>query len=108
MTDELKTYIQLNDAWLGLGYVEDYIQKANNIKTVHFTFQEGPIKENGVNGVQYDILINVAKCIIEKLNKAHPCRQNLHAIAHLEEALTWLEKRTQDRIARDVEGTDND
>ena len=33
------------------------------------------------------------------------CRENSIAITKLEEALLWLNKRTQDRIARNVEGT---
>ena len=32
------------------------------------------------------------------------CRANDHAITKLEEALMWLEKRTADREAREVEG----
>src|SRR5690242_19625465 len=33
------------------------------------------------------------------------CRQNALAITKLEEALLWLQKRTMDREARQVEGT---
>jgi len=33
------------------------------------------------------------------------CRENAIALTHLETALLWLNKRTQDREARDVEGT---
>lgn len=33
------------------------------------------------------------------------CRENAIAITKLEEALLWLNKRTQDREARQVEGT---
>lgn len=33
------------------------------------------------------------------------CRENAIALTHLEEALMWLEKRTADREAREVEGT---
>lgn len=33
------------------------------------------------------------------------CRENSLAITKLEEALHWLEHRTRDREARDVEGT---
>lgn len=32
------------------------------------------------------------------------CRENACALTHLEEALMWLQKRTRDRMARDVEG----
>jgi len=33
------------------------------------------------------------------------CRENAIALTHLETALLWLEKRTADREAREVEGT---
>lgn len=33
------------------------------------------------------------------------CRENAIALTHLETALLWLQKRTADREAREVEGT---
>ncbi len=33
------------------------------------------------------------------------CRENAVALTHMETALLWLQKRTQDRETRDVEGT---
>ena len=33
------------------------------------------------------------------------CRENAIALTHLETALLWLQKRTEDREARQVEGT---
>jgi hypothetical protein len=33
------------------------------------------------------------------------CRENAIALTKLEEALMWLDKRTADREAREVEGT---
>ena len=38
------------------------------------------------------------------LNGEFPCRENSIVITHLETALLWLEKRTNDRIKRNVEG----
>ena len=38
------------------------------------------------------------------LNGKFPCRENSIVITHLETALLWLEKRTNDRIKRNVEG----
>jgi len=39
------------------------------------------------------------------LQAKHPCRENAIVITKLEESLMWLNKRTQDRKARGVEGT---
>lgn len=38
------------------------------------------------------------------LNGKFPCRENAIAITHIETALLWLNKRTADRMARNVEG----
>lgn len=68
-------------------------------------FQLGPVKEVGVNGLQNEQLIAVLVHRLGVLNKAFPCRENSLAITKLEEAQLWLEKRTADRKARGVEGT---
>ncbi len=69
-------------------------------------FQEGPIKECGVNGVNNEDLINMVICRLEHFqNTPYKCRENALAITKLEEALLWLRKRTMDREARVVEGT---
>jgi len=69
-------------------------------------FQEGPIKENGVNGVANEDLINMVICRLEGFQKSeYACRENALAITKLEESLMWLRKRTNDREARGVEGT---
>ena len=42
---------------------------------------------------------------LQRVNPCRPCRENAIVITKLEEALMWLNKRTQDRIDREVEGT---
>ncbi len=69
-------------------------------------FQEGPIKECGVNGVCNEDLINMVLCRLEHFqNSEFRCRENALAATALEEALLWLRKRTMAREARGVEGT---
>ena len=49
----------------------------------------------------------VLKVLIDRLqylNGKFPCRENAIAITKLEESLMWLNKRTADRQARNVEG----
>lgn len=41
---------------------------------------------------------------MQSLNSKFPCRENAIVITHLETALLFLEKRTRDRHARNVEG----
>lgn len=72
----------------------------------HIVFQDGPIKEVGVNGCQVDDVIAIA---IERLTQLQTedfdCRENALAITKLQEALHWLEHRTSNREKRGVEGT---
>ena len=51
--------------------------------TIAFRIQNGPIKENGVNGCQVDTIIEAAKAIIIGLNEKFPCSENSIAIDHL-------------------------
>ena len=84
------------------------VKKANydNKILCEIHFQEGAIKECGVNGVCNEDLINM---VIERLehfqNSEFKCRENALAITKLEEALLWLRKRTMAREQRGVEGT---
>lgn len=69
-------------------------------------FQNGPIKEAGVNGVMGEDLIAMVICRLEHFNQTDfACKENAMAITKLEEALLWLRKRTMSRERRGVEGT---
>lgn len=69
-------------------------------------FQEGPIKESGINGVMNEDLIAMVICRLEHFNESDfSCRENSMAITKLEEALLWLRKRTMGREQRGIEGT---
>ncbi len=69
-------------------------------------FQNGPIKEAGVNGVMNEDLIAI---VIDRMRGFQSgdfaCRDNALALTKLEEALMWLRNRTNEREARGVEGT---
>ena len=84
---------------------ENFIEINDEGNAITFKIQNGPIKENGINGCQVDTMIAAARKIIEKFNKQFPCRENSVAITKLDEAMMWLNKRKQDRIERNVEGT---
>lgn len=84
----------------GIGF-GDSVQ---NLAEIHF--QEGPIQENGINGVNNEDLIAMVICRLEHFNQSEfRCRENSMAITKLEEALLWLRKRTMGREQRGVEGT---
>jgi hypothetical protein len=82
----------------------NFVYVRHDVNSISFTIQNGPIKENGVNGCQVDTLIETARVIIEGLNKNFPCRENSIALTKLDEALLWLGKRKADREKRGVEG----
>lgn len=84
--------------------VHEASNEANLLSAVHF--QEGPIKEAGINGVMNEDLIAMIICRLEHFNQSEfKCRENSMAITKLEEALLWLRKRTMGREQRGVEGT---
>ena len=69
-------------------------------------FQEGPIQENGVNGVANEDLLGMVLDRLEHFQKGpYSCRENALAITKIEEALMWLRKRTIAREQRGVVGT---
>ncbi|EGO63503.1 hypothetical protein ALO_12376 [Acetonema longum DSM 6540] len=85
-----------------IGNHDDYF----GIPLAEIHFQEGPIKECGVNGVCNEDLIAMVICRLEHFQKGQfACRENALAITKLEEALLWLRKRTMGREQRGVEGT---
>ena len=71
---------------------------------ISFRIQNGPIKENGLNGCQLDTLIHAARHMITKLNERFPCDENGAAINSLSMAILHLQERTNNRINRGVEG----
>ncbi len=70
------------------------------------SFQNGPIKESGVNGITQEALLAVVADRLRSFqNGPYKCRENAIALTHIEEALMWLQRRTVERIKRGVEGT---
>lgn len=69
-------------------------------------FQNGPIKDFGVNGITQEALLAL---VVDRLRSFQSgpfsCRENDIALTHCEDALMWLQRRTRARIARGVEGT---
>ena len=69
-------------------------------------FQNGPIAENGVNGVTQEVLLAI---VIDRLRSfqagPYACSENGEALAHAEQSLEALKARTKARMVRGVEGT---
>jgi hypothetical protein len=79
-------------------------KEANELSTV--TFQKGPIKEYGVNGVHNEDLLAMVLCRLKHFqNSPFACRENALAITAIEEAMLRLRQRTMGREKRGVLGT---
>lgn len=69
-------------------------------------FQNGPIQEFGVNGVSNEALLAIVEDRLLGFQAGkYACRENAIALTKIQEAMMWLQKRTRDRLARGVEGT---
>lgn len=80
--------------------------KGTSVRPGDIFFQNGPIKEAGVNGISGEALLAI---VIDRLRSfqegPYASNENMHALVHATQCLEWLQKRTRDRLARGVEGT---
>ncbi len=73
---------------------------------LEIVFQNGPIPENGTNGITQEVLLEIVADRLRSFQAGpYACRENALALTKVEEAQMWLQKRTRDRMARNVEGT---
>lgn len=77
------------------GQIFQFIHKEPNENNELITISDGTTNEDVL-----EVLIDR----MNYLNNKFPCRENSIVLTHLEIALLWLEKRTNDRIKRNVEG----
>lgn len=73
--------------------------------TIKLNMLTKPASEGGdLNKCQWSDLVTVGLEQLKHLNNKFPCKENAIAITHIETALLWNDKRTSDRIKRNVEG----
>ena len=71
-------------------------------------FQDGPVKEVGINGVANEDLIVMVMHRLNQFQKSdYACKENADAVRHLQDALDSLRARTNKRVQRGVVGTSN-
>lgn len=69
-------------------------------------FQEGPVKEVGINGIFHEDLINIVIDRLETFQESDfACDDNQKALECFKEGLEHLRNRTRDRENRKVLGT---
>ena len=74
---------------------------------VSFSFQDGTIKDAGVNGIQVSDLLHFMYGTFASLNGDFPCKENIDTLRALQYAIDAQERRTTDRLKRGVEGQEN-
>ena len=78
----------------------------SEVEVGHISFQNGPIKEHGINGVSDEALLAI---LIDRLEwfqaGEYPCNENGLTLDHLQLAMESMLDRTRARVARKVEGT---
>lgn len=85
-------------------YTNRLIERSERRTTIKF--QNGPIKEAGVNGITNEALLAILIDRMQGFQRGKfSSRENAVVLTKLEEAMMWLQKRTRDRVARGVEGT---
>jgi hypothetical protein len=89
--------------------LSNFENKTKEGQTLQF-IQKEPITEGSTelktvsDGTTNEELIEMLLDRMNYLQSKFPCRENAIAITKLDEALLWLNKRTSDRVKRNVEG----
>lgn len=69
-------------------------------------FQNGPIKEAGINGLTHEALLAVLDDrLVGFQSGPYATADNAEALEHIRKAMECLHRRTKERLARGVEGT---
>lgn len=82
--------------------------KASQLARAHcdVNFQNGPINENGVNGISNEALLAIVRDRLEGFQSGEfACLENEMALRHVNQAMDVLHSRTKERLERGVEGT---
>lgn len=83
-----------------------YMISANPDLSCLVEFQNGPISEVGITGVSNEALLAIVEDRLVGFQSGEfACRDNDAALYHVQAAMMWLQKRTRERMARGVEGT---
>jgi len=96
----------------GANHVYDITWDASNngyISTHKIVFQNGARKlSNSTHGVLDTDLLEIVRHRLQGFQKGDfATRENACALTHIEEALMWMNRRVEDRIERNVLGTNN-
>lgn len=87
-------------------YLLQYTTDTGNFATQCLSFQRGPARDAGINGITHELLLHVLIDRLESFQAGpYACAENAEALGALKHALNYLNKRTAEREKRGVEGT---
>lgn len=79
---------------------------AYSFYTTNIVFQNGPIKEVGVNGITQEALLAIIEDRLMGFQSGpYACVENAMALEHVRKAMEVLKSRTERRVEQGVEGT---
>jgi hypothetical protein len=94
----------------GANHLYEIIGEANGMNmSVFIQFQNGARKlPDSIHGVLDADLLEIVRHRLQAFQQGpFATRENAVALTHIEEALLWMNKRVEDRIERNVLGTNN-
>jgi hypothetical protein len=90
----------------GAKYKGNKSWKGRNVQSTAILFQNGPVPENGTNGLTHEVLLAILKHRLEGFqNGKFACVENQIALNHINAALETLKSRTKARVRKGIEGT---
>ena len=91
--------------WIAVGQEIQFIEKVpvEQLENIPVEAEKG-ILVTLFNGTTNEEVLAVLIDRLNYLQGKFPCKENAVAITHIETALLWLNKRTEDRKKRGVEG----
>jgi len=105
--EKLNTVYAIDEKGIG-GANHAYDVHTDNGFVFPIVFQNGPRKmTSSTHGILDTDLLEIVRDRLQGFQSGeYSCRENACALTHIEEALLWMNKRVEDRIARGVLGTD--
>jgi hypothetical protein len=109
--EKLNTVIVLDDKGNGGAHhkytIESYDNEDELYRVTDIYFQDGARKlPTSIHGVLDSDLLEIVRHRLQCFQQGEfATRENAIALTHIEEALLWMNKRVEDRIERNVLGT---
>jgi hypothetical protein len=93
------------EVYAGARTAHDTVEGVEAVEVCELNFQNGGLKEVGANGITDQALLAIILDRVRSFNEGQfRCRENSMIITKGEEMMMWMEKRSNDRARRGVEG----